>query len=217
MILDPQYENGLCDLDGFSHLILLYHFHLSSGYNLKVKPFLDTIERGLFSTRAPRRPNSIGLSIVRLDRIDGCTLHVLDVDMVGPDPFAGHQALCPRLRYPQRCACRVAGAMSEHVNVPQVGPAIQGLRKKGRTDGTGKIKRIPRSLHAGEKKSMPLPYTFNRMEFAGSLGDLGTVLPLAIGMIMVNGLGPRRASSFPWACSTFLPASTLASRRRFSP
>ncbi len=87
LVLDPQYEEGLCDLDGFSHLILLYHFHLSKGYSLKAKPFLDTVERGLFSTRAPRRPNPIGLSIVRLNRIDGCTLHLLDVDMVDGTPL----------------------------------------------------------------------------------------------------------------------------------
>ena len=87
LVLDPQYEEGLCDLDGFSHLILLYHFHLSKGYRLMVKPFLDTVQRGLFSTRAPRRPNPIGLSIVRLDRIAGRILHVLDVDMVNGTPL----------------------------------------------------------------------------------------------------------------------------------
>ena len=87
LVLDPRYEEGLCDLDGFSHLILLYHFHLSKGYSLMVKPFLDTVERGLFSTRAPRRPNPIGLSIVRLNRIDGRILHILDVDMLDGTPL----------------------------------------------------------------------------------------------------------------------------------
>jgi len=87
LVMDAQYEEGLCDLDGFSHLILLYHFHLSKGFNLRVKPFLDTVKRGLFSTRAPRRPNPIGLSIVRLDRIDGRILHILDVDVVDGTPL----------------------------------------------------------------------------------------------------------------------------------
>ena len=87
LLLDPQYEEGLCDLDGFSHLILLYHFHLSKGYSLMVKPFLDTVQRGLFATRAPRRPNPIGLSIVRLNRIDGRILHLLDVDMLDGTPL----------------------------------------------------------------------------------------------------------------------------------
>ena len=87
LVLDPQYEEGLCDLDGFSHLILLYHFHLSKGYSLMVKPFLDKVKRGLFSTRAPRRPSPIGLSVVRLNRIDGHILHVLDVDVVDKTPL----------------------------------------------------------------------------------------------------------------------------------
>ena len=87
LVLDPRYEEGLSDLDGFSHLILLYHFHLSKGYSLMVKPFLDTVERGLFATRAPRRPNPIGLSIVRLNRIDGRILHILDVDMLDGTPL----------------------------------------------------------------------------------------------------------------------------------
>lgn len=87
IILEPQYEEGLRDLDGFSHIILLYHFHLSKEYRLTVKPFLDTVERGLFATRAPRRPNPIGLSIVRLVRIDGLSLHVRDVDVVDGTPL----------------------------------------------------------------------------------------------------------------------------------
>jgi hypothetical protein len=63
---------------------------------------------------------------------------------------------------------------------------------------------------------MPLPYAFNRMEFAGSLGDLGTLLPLAIGMIMVNGLDPSGLFS-RWVCSTSVPASISASPHRSSP
>jgi tRNA-Thr(GGU) m(6)t(6)A37 methyltransferase TsaA len=87
IILEPPYEEGLRDLDGFSHIILLYHFHLSKGYRLTVTPFLDNVERGLFSTRAPRRPNPIGLSIVRLVRIDGLTLHVQGVDVLDGTPL----------------------------------------------------------------------------------------------------------------------------------
>ncbi|MGA6925602.1 MAG: tRNA (N6-threonylcarbamoyladenosine(37)-N6)-methyltransferase TrmO [Desulfosarcina sp.] len=87
LILDAQFEEGIADLDGFSHLILLYHFHRSKGYSLKVKPFLDTVQRGLFSTRAPRRPNPVGLSIVRLKHVDSRTLHVLDVDVLDGTPL----------------------------------------------------------------------------------------------------------------------------------
>ena len=55
VVVAPQYVEGLRDLDGFSHIILLYHFHRSDGYSLTVTPFLDTVKRGLFATRAPRR------------------------------------------------------------------------------------------------------------------------------------------------------------------
>lgn len=87
IFLEPQYEAGLRDLEGFSHIILLYHFHLSSGYRLQVTPFLDDRQRGLFATRAPRRPNPIGMSIVRLTRIDGLNLYVQDVDMADGTPL----------------------------------------------------------------------------------------------------------------------------------
>src|SRR4030042_3647939 len=59
-----EYVAGLKDLVGFSHIILLYHFHLSEGYSLGVKPFLDEEIRGLFATRSPARPNPIGISII---------------------------------------------------------------------------------------------------------------------------------------------------------
>ncbi|MBD3297703.1 MAG: tRNA (N6-threonylcarbamoyladenosine(37)-N6)-methyltransferase TrmO [candidate division Zixibacteria bacterium] len=82
-----EFAEGLSDLDGFSHIILLYHLHLSKGYKLKVVPFLDDQERGLFATRAPRRPNPIGVSIVRLQRIEGNVLHIADIDMVDGTPL----------------------------------------------------------------------------------------------------------------------------------
>lgn len=82
-----DYHAGLKDLDGFSHIILLYHFHQSEGFNLEVVPFMDTRSRGLFATRAPKRPNPIGLSVVRLDRIENCVLHVQNVDMLDGTPL----------------------------------------------------------------------------------------------------------------------------------
>ncbi|MDA8123641.1 MAG: tRNA (N6-threonylcarbamoyladenosine(37)-N6)-methyltransferase TrmO [Deltaproteobacteria bacterium] len=85
-IFEP-YQEGLRDLDGFSHLLLIYHLHLCRGYALRVKPFLDQVERGIFACRSPKRPNSIGLSIVRLIRIDGPVLHIEDVDMVDGTPL----------------------------------------------------------------------------------------------------------------------------------
>jgi tRNA-Thr(GGU) m(6)t(6)A37 methyltransferase TsaA len=83
----PEYQEGLQDLDGFSHIYLVYHFHLSQGFSLKVKPFLDDQRRGLFATRAPARPNPIGISIVRLDKIDGNRLYIREVDIVDGTPL----------------------------------------------------------------------------------------------------------------------------------
>ena len=83
----PEYIPGLKDLEGFSHIVLLYHFHLSSSYELSVVPYLDDQPRGLFATRAPRRPNGIGLSVVRLLKVDGGTLEIENVDMIDGTPL----------------------------------------------------------------------------------------------------------------------------------
>jgi len=85
--VDEKYQEGLKDIDGFSHLILIYHFHLSHGFSLKVMPFMDNVAHGVFATRAPRRPNPIGMSIVRLVRVEGSLLHIEDVDIVDGTPL----------------------------------------------------------------------------------------------------------------------------------
>jgi tRNA-Thr(GGU) m(6)t(6)A37 methyltransferase TsaA len=85
--LDPAFAEGLADLEGFSHVVLLYAFHRSSGYRLKVTPYLDTTPRGLFATRAPRRPNPIGLTVVELLGIEGCTLRVRGLDVLDGTPL----------------------------------------------------------------------------------------------------------------------------------
>ncbi len=87
IVLDKAYEQGLSDLEGFSHIILLYHFHQSTGYSLIVTPFLDDQKRGLFSTRAPRRPNPIGLSIVRLIKREGNRLTIEGIDVLNGTPL----------------------------------------------------------------------------------------------------------------------------------
>ena len=85
--LYPEFEAGLADIDGFSHLHLLYALHKSSGYSLRVKPFLDDQERGLFATRHPRRPNPLGMSIVRLISRQGNMLNVEGLDMLDHTPL----------------------------------------------------------------------------------------------------------------------------------
>ena len=99
----PEYARGLQDLDGFSHIILIYLFDRSAGYELQVVPFLDTSLRGLFSTRAPRRPNPIGLSVVKLERITGRVLHVDGVDILDDTPLLDIKPYVPAFDAPRDC------------------------------------------------------------------------------------------------------------------
>lgn len=100
----PEYAEGLKSLEGFSHIILIYHFHLSKGYSLTVKPFLDDREHGLFATRAPRRPNAIGLSVVRLAAIEGNVLYIEDVDVLDGTPLLDLKPYVPEfdVRTPEK-------------------------------------------------------------------------------------------------------------------
>ncbi len=85
--LDPTFADGLQDLDGFSHIILLYVFHRLQGYALHIKPFLDDQERGLFATRFPARPNPIGLSVVRLLAVHDNVLDIQGIDVLDGTPL----------------------------------------------------------------------------------------------------------------------------------
>jgi len=85
--IETEYAAGLKDIEGFSHLILIYHFHLAEGYSLEVEPFLDNELHGVFATRAPKRPNPIGISAVRLVRVEGRILHIEDVDILDGTPL----------------------------------------------------------------------------------------------------------------------------------
>ena len=85
--LFEEFQPGLRDLDGFSHIILVYHFHCCHSFNLEVVPFLDSEPRGLFATRAPKRPNPIGLSIVQLDKVENGVLHIQNVDILDGTPL----------------------------------------------------------------------------------------------------------------------------------
>ncbi len=87
MSLDKEYRQGIKDLGGFSHIILVYHFHLVKGYSLKVKPYMDNHLHGIFATRAPKRPNPIGISVVRLNKIKGSLLYIEDVDVIDGTPL----------------------------------------------------------------------------------------------------------------------------------
>jgi tRNA-Thr(GGU) m(6)t(6)A37 methyltransferase TsaA len=94
------FRRGLKDLEGFSHVILLYHFHRSRGFNLQVVPFMDSKLRGLFATRAPKRPNPIGLSVVQLEKIKGHVLHIRDVDILDGTPLLDIKPYVPKFDPP---------------------------------------------------------------------------------------------------------------------
>lgn len=95
----PEFEVGLKDLEGFSHVILLYYFHQVSGVKLTVSPFLDSEPRGIFATRAPSRPNPIGLSVVRLLGIEGRTLRVENLDILDGTPLLDIKPYVPEFDY----------------------------------------------------------------------------------------------------------------------
>jgi tRNA-Thr(GGU) m(6)t(6)A37 methyltransferase TsaA len=85
--LEPFYAEGLTDLTGFTHLHLITHLHRTGSASMRVTPYLDTSERGVFATRSPRRPNAIGLSLVRLVRIEGPVLHIEELDLLDGTPL----------------------------------------------------------------------------------------------------------------------------------
>ena len=95
-----EFAPGLRDLEGFSHIVLLYHFHDIAAVRLSVKPFLDDEERGVFATRAPTRPNHIGMSVVCLDRIEGNVLYISDVDILDGTPLLDIKPHVPHIDCP---------------------------------------------------------------------------------------------------------------------
>jgi tRNA-Thr(GGU) m(6)t(6)A37 methyltransferase TsaA len=87
VIIDEKYINGLQDLDGFSHIYLFYIFHKATRTELVVTPFMDRQERGVFATRSPLRPNHIGISIAKIQRIDGNIVYVEGIDVLDGTPL----------------------------------------------------------------------------------------------------------------------------------
>jgi tRNA-Thr(GGU) m(6)t(6)A37 methyltransferase TsaA len=95
-----EYAEGLKDLDGFSHIILVYHFHQAGRPSLLVKPFMDDQPHGIFAVRAPSRPNPIGISVVRLVKVEGNVLHIEDVDIVDGTPLLDIKPYVPEFDPP---------------------------------------------------------------------------------------------------------------------
>ena len=82
----PEYRQGLLDLEGFSHVFVIYHLHKIEGFDIIVKPFLDTNQHGIFATRSPKRPNPIGMSVMRLKCISGLSVHLEGIDVLDNTP-----------------------------------------------------------------------------------------------------------------------------------
>ncbi len=99
--LDPQFAPALKDLDGFSHVILVYHFHQSKRVDLTVMPFMDSVPRGVFATRAPTRPNPIGISVVALQGVEGNVLQLENVDILDGTPLLDIKPYVPKFDAPK--------------------------------------------------------------------------------------------------------------------
>ncbi len=100
LVLNPELVEGLADLDGFSHLIVLYHFHRAAKTSLTVTPFLDSANHGVFATRAPTRPNHIGLSVLKLNKIRGNIVDVEDIDILNGTPLLDIKPYVPEFDQP---------------------------------------------------------------------------------------------------------------------
>lgn len=122
----PEYREGLRDIEGFSHIILLYHCHRSSAVRLTVTPFLDDAEHGLFATRAPARPNAIGLSVVRLLRVEGASLFIREVDIVDGTPLLDIKPYVPKF---DARSCERTGWLEKQAD------GIERARDDGRFSG----------------------------------------------------------------------------------
>ena len=96
IVLDLHYIDGLKDLDGFSHITLIYHLHKINGYKLEVTPFMDNIPHGIFATKSPKRPNAIGISTVKLLNIKGNILEIEEVDILSGTPLIDIKPFYPR-------------------------------------------------------------------------------------------------------------------------
>jgi tRNA-Thr(GGU) m(6)t(6)A37 methyltransferase TsaA len=111
----PEFVEGLRDLDGFSHVILLYHMHEVRTVSLTVTPFLGDQTRGVFATRAPTRPNPIGLSVVELTRVEQGQLHLANVDILDGTPLLDVKPYVPEFDQPRHVRTGWLGAARRKV------------------------------------------------------------------------------------------------------
>ena len=113
-----EYAEGLMDLDGFSHIVLVYHLHLANFVELDSYPPWDSSKRGIFSTCSPYRPNPIGISVVRLDKLEGTTLYISCIDMVDDTPVLDIKPYIPSLNPSQKVSL---GWLTENIEQMKMG------------------------------------------------------------------------------------------------
>jgi tRNA-Thr(GGU) m(6)t(6)A37 methyltransferase TsaA len=122
--LFSDYREACRDLEGFSHIFLLYYLHVSKEKRTITRPYMDTVTRGVFSTRSPHRPNHIGLSLVKLVSVDEGRLKVRDVDMVDGTPLLDIKPYNPRFD---------SAKTDEDLRTGWMGNAIDDSIKRGAT------------------------------------------------------------------------------------
>ena len=109
--LREKYVKGLKDLDKFSHAIILYYFHMSDRETIEGKPYLEDYKHGIFAIRSPHRPNHIGLSIVRIKRIQDNKLYFTQVDMIDGTPVLD---IKPYVRFFDNIENAISGWLEKH-------------------------------------------------------------------------------------------------------
>ena len=97
IVIKEKYIDGLKDLEHFSHINILYILHKIEDYLLEVKPFMDNKTHGIFATRSPKRPNRIGSSVVKIDKIEGNTIYISNVDILNGTPLIDIKPYVPQL------------------------------------------------------------------------------------------------------------------------
>ena len=97
IVIKDKYADGLKDLEGFSHIHLIYLLHKVEGYMLEVKPFMDNNTHGVFATRSPKRPNRIGMSVVKINKVEGNTVFIENVDILNGTPLLDIKPYVPQL------------------------------------------------------------------------------------------------------------------------
>jgi tRNA (adenine37-N6)-methyltransferase len=112
-------RDALSDLEAWTHIWVLFWFHLNSAWHPKVQPPRSAAKRGVFSTRSPYRPNPLGMSVLRLDRVEGCVLHVRDLDIVDQTPVLD---IKPYVAYTDAVSGASAGWLVLPPSAPDAGP-----------------------------------------------------------------------------------------------